>query len=129
MKREKLINDIFQSLMLAGLVAMALPPDMAWAQTGIGTNVQNIETNISNVPRLISALFYIGGAAFMGAGALKLKMHTENPTSTKLGEGLGRLGAGAALIAIPFFANTVMGTLGLQTGSAPTISGFNPIAQ
>lgn len=135
MQREKLVNDVFQILLVAFILVMALPiPDLAWAQQGSATDlqggVQSVQNNISLIPPLISGLFYIGGAALMGAGVLKLKHHTENPSGTKLGEALGRLGAGAALIAIPFFSNTVIGTLGLQAGAGgPAFTPFQPVTQ
>jgi hypothetical protein len=60
---------------------------------------------ISQIPNIIAGLLYISGAALIGAGALKLKAHAENPTQTTLGHGLSRIGAGAALIALPIFSS------------------------
>jgi len=121
MKREKLINDIFQSLLMAAVVAVALPfPELAWAQTSVGTAAGSISSGELNpVTTLVSGLFYVGGGVLMGAGALKLKQHSENPTQTPLGHGLGRLGAGAALMAIPYFGNLAVNTLHMGTTAAP----------
>jgi hypothetical protein len=124
MKKEKLINDLLQGLLMASVVAMALPmPELAWAQgsvsgPGIGSAATGITGNeLGPVTTLVSALFYIGGGVLMGAGALKLKQHAENPTTAPLGHGLGRLGAGAALMAIPYFGQTLIDTLHLNTAT------------
>lgn len=121
MQKEKLINDLLQGLLMAAIVAMALPiPDLAWAQAGLGSSVTQITSNELNpLTTLVSGLFYIGGGVMMGAGALKLKQHSENPTQTPMSHGLGRLGAGAALMAIPYFGNVAVNSLHLGNTATP----------
>ncbi len=124
MNKARLMNEIMHGLLMAAVIAAALPlPELAWAQgtsgvsgSGIGSAASNITGNeLSPITTLVSALFYIAGGVLMGAGALKLKSHAENPTTTPLGHGIGRLGAGAALMAIPYFGQTLINTLHLNT--------------
>jgi hypothetical protein len=120
MKKEKLANDILQGLLTAAVIAAALPvPDAVFAQN-LQNSVNVVHSGIANIPNIVAGLFYIGGAALIGAGALKLKQHSENPTQTPLGHGLGRIGAGAALIALPAFGNWLNNSLSI--GNSPATS-------
>jgi hypothetical protein len=122
MKKEKLTNDILQGLLTAAVFAAAMPvPDAVFAQN-LQTSVTTVHGGIANIPNIVAGLFYIGGAALIGAGALQLKKHSENPTNTTLGHGLGRIGAGAALIALPAFGNWLNGSLGIGTNPATSQS-------
>lgn len=118
----KLTNSIFQGLMMAAVVAVALPmPDLVLAQTstqGLANSVTTIHTGISSIPNIVAGLFYIGGSALVGAGALKLKLHAENPVQNPLGHGLGRIGAGAALIALPAFGQWLNNSLAIGSTTA-----------
>jgi hypothetical protein len=120
MKNTKLANDVLQGILTAAVLAAAVPmPDVVFAQN-LTSSVNVVHQGIQNIPNIIAGLFYIGGAAMIGAGALKLKAHSENPTQTPLGHGLGRIGAGAALIALPAFGNWLNSSLGI--GSNPATS-------
>ena len=120
MKNGKFANDVLQGLLTAAVIAAALPiPESVFAQN-LTSSVNTVHQGIQNIPNIIAGLFYIGGAAMIGAGALKLKQHAENPVQTSLGHGLGRIGAGAALIALPAFGNWLNGSLGI--GSNPATS-------
>ena len=118
----KITNAIFQGLMMAAVVAAALPmSDMALAQTttqGLANSVTTVHTGISSIPNIVAGLFYIGGSAMIGAGALKLKAHAENPLQEPLGKGLGRIGAGAALIALPAFGQWLNNSLAIGSTTA-----------
>jgi hypothetical protein len=118
----KLTNTVFQGLMMAAVVAAALPmPELALAQTatqGLANSVTTVHTGISSIPNIVAGLFYIGGSAMVGAGALQLKAHAENPTQNPLGKGLGRIGAGAALIALPAFGQWLNNTLAIGATTA-----------
>ena len=132
MKTLKLTNSIFQGLMMAAVVGAALPfPELAMAQTAqsaLAASVQQVHTGIAQIPNIVAGLFYIGGASMIGAGALKLKLHAENPVQTPLGHGLGRIGAGAALIALPAFGAWLNSTLLIGTNPA-TAQSLGQIAQ
>lgn len=118
----KLTNTIFQGLMMAGVIAAALPmTDMALAQTstqGLANSVTTIHQGISSIPNIVAGLFYIAGSALVGAGALKLKAHAENPVQEPIGKGLGRIGAGSALIALPAFGQWLNNSLAIGSTTA-----------
>jgi hypothetical protein len=62
--------------------------------------------------QIVSYISYVIGTVMVVAGIAQAKKHADNPGQTPLGPALGRLGAGAAFLAAPFVAGTVM-----QTGS------------
>jgi hypothetical protein len=111
-------NEILQGLLTAACLAAALPAP-AFAQD-LQNSVSVVHSGLLNIPNIVAGLFYIGGAAMIGAGALKLKQHSENPTQTPLGHGLGRIGAGAALIALPAFGQWLNNSLSI--GNSPATS-------
>jgi hypothetical protein len=118
--KKDIRDTIYQGLLTAACLAAALPmPDLAFAQS-LQESVSTVHSGLSNIPNIVSGLFYIGGAAMIGAGALSLKKHSENPTQTPLGHGLGRIGAGAALIALPAFGTWLNNSLAI--GNAPATS-------
>ena len=120
MKNHKLTNDILQGLLVAAVMAAAIPmPSPAFAQDLATTVNRLVGTELTNVPYVINAVFYIGGAAMSGAGLLKIKQHADNPTQVKLGEGIGRLSVGAGLLALPYIANASIQTFGFGQTAAP----------
>jgi len=128
MHKERLINDIFKSLLIALVVATALPTvALAQAVSGgvdLGTAASHITTNdVGPLAPLISALFWVAGGVLMGAGALKLKEHAENPTQTPMRQGISRMAVGAALLTIPFFSQFVTNTLS-NTSDAASYTAF-----
>jgi hypothetical protein len=118
----KLTNTLFQGLMMAGVVAAALPvPELALAQTstqGLANSVTTIHTGISSIPNIIAGLFYIMGSILVGAGALSLKRHADNPITETLGKPLGRIAAGSALIALPAFGQWLNNSLAIGSTTA-----------
>ena len=120
MNNNRLVNNILQGLLMAAVIAAALPmPSAAFAQDLAATVTRLTGTELTNVPDVIDAVFYIGGAAYTGAGLLKIKQHADNPTQVKLGEGIGRISTGAAMLALPYLANTVVSTFGFGQTTAP----------
>ncbi len=128
MKKQKLMKDILQGLLMAAAVAAVLPlPELAFAQSDLGATTSRLTSQeLNHVPDVISAVFYIGGAALMGAGGLKCKMHIDAPAQNKLGECVGRLGVGAFLLALPYVSTVVINTFGWGQ-SAAAYQGFNPV--
>ncbi len=119
MKKE-LGHDVVQGLLMAAVIAAALPiPDLSWAQN-LQSSVSTVHSGIMNIPNVVAGLFYIGGAIFIGAGALQLKNHAENPGQHPLGKGLGRIGAGSALVALPAVGQWLNSSLGF--GNSPISS-------
>ncbi|MBV8061233.1 MAG: hypothetical protein JO126_07685 [Alphaproteobacteria bacterium] len=122
MKNQKLSNEILQGLMMAAVVAAALPiPEMAFAQN-LANSVDVVHTGMSRIPNIIAGLFYMGGAGLIGTGAMKLKKHAEGDSGTTLGHGLGRVGAGTALIAMPAFGNWLNNSMAIGYNGATSQS-------
>ncbi len=78
----------------------------------------NIVNSSSTLPNLISTVAYIGGIGLGLAGVFKLKQHVDNPGQHPMKDGLVRLGAGGGLLALPFLATVMTGTVqGADTAS------------
>jgi hypothetical protein len=121
MTKTRLTNDLFQGLVMAAAIAMALPlPETALAQQNLENSIAIVHGGIANMPNIIAGIFYIGGAIMIGTGLMKLKMHSENPSQTPLGHGLGRIGAGAGAIALPALAAWLNNSLAI--GQNPAVS-------
>ena len=75
---------------MVAAVAVAVP-HFASAQDLNASVTQLTTVELVNIPDIINACFYIGGAAFTGSGLLKLKAYSENPGQTPLGQGVGRI--------------------------------------
>lgn len=118
MKKNKLLTDILQGLLMAAAVAVAMP-HLAFAQSDLNSSVDQLtQKELTNVPDLINAVFYIGGAAFTGSGLLKLKAYSENPTSAPLAAGVSRISVGAALLALPYISTAVITSFGFGNNAA-----------
>jgi hypothetical protein len=118
MKKDRSFDAVLQSLLMAAVAAAALPiPDAAFAQN-LATSVTTIHSGMLDIPNIVAGLFYIGGAAMIGAGAMKCKVHAERPQDAPLGHCLGRIGAGAALIALPAFGTWLNSTLAVGNSAA-----------
>jgi hypothetical protein len=121
MKHDKLTRNIFQSLLMAAVVAVATPlSHLSFAQD-LAASVNNLNTGFEQAPLLVSTASYILGGALCIAGFMKLKAHSENPTQTPLGQGLGRVGAGAAMLALPAAGQWLITTLSVGNAAAAYI--------
>jgi hypothetical protein len=107
----------FCAFLAASAMAHGSSEALATAGGGVGGMVSSTGSNLTDFPRLISAVCYIGGAALVGTGVMKVKGHVDNPGQTPLREGLVRLGAGGCLVAAPALTETMRATLG-ASGSA-----------
>ena len=118
----KLTNSLFQGLLMAGVVAAALPmPDLVLAQTstqGLANSVTTIHTGINSIPNIIASIFYIGGAIMVGSGLLWVKQHAENPSTNPLGKGVGRIAAGSGMIALPALGQWLNNSLAIGSTTA-----------
>ncbi len=107
------------AFMIAGALASTISTEaMAGTGTNLASMVGSTGTNVSSFPKLISAACYVGGAAFIGTGVMKVKQHVDNPGQTPLREGLVRLGAGGVLVAAPAMTAVMTNTSGVGTGNA-----------
>jgi hypothetical protein len=73
---------------------------------------------------LISVVGYVGGFGLAVAGIFKLKEHVDSPGQVKMKDGIIRLAAGGGLLALPWMASIMQGSIG-ATGAA---NAFTPIA-
>jgi len=72
------------------------------AQFNLKDLTENVIDSTGSLPGLVSIVAYMSGLALGVLGVLKLKDHVENPTQTPLKDGAVRLGAGGALLALPY---------------------------
>jgi len=120
------MKKLFSFFALVALTLVAAAP--AFAATGqLSDSIDNVRDNLTTVPVLINFAAYIVGFALAVAGVGKLKAHVDNPGQTPIKDGLGRLGAGALFISIPFLLDLVRNTQGVTTGTA-TYAKVNSLA-
>ena len=99
--------------------AIAFGTDAAFAaNTDLSAMVDSTGGNVASFPKLISAACYVGGAAFVGTGVMKVKSHVDNPGQTPLREGLVRLGAGGVLVAAPALTAVMTTSGGVGSGNS-----------
>lgn len=90
------------------------------------TVATNIKASSAQLPELISIVAYISGIGFAVVGIFKLKQHVDNPGQVLMKDGLIRLGAGGALLALPFLLDAMTNTVGTG-GTAPVYNQFTGI--
>ena len=115
----------FSALLTTGLIyagAADAATLKAASTKGLKDMTANFITNTLNLPGLISIVAYMAGLALGVLGILKLKDHVENPSQTPLKDGAVRLGAGGALLALPFLYEVIIDNLTEgQTGQASQV--------
>jgi len=100
----------------------------AEAANNFGSIASNINTSISSLPGLISALAYLFGILLAVLGVMKIKDHVENPTQTPLKDGAIRLLAGGMLFAIPILLEAMAETLDAgAAGSGASSTGLQSV--
>lgn len=107
------------------LSSIASAEAIAGGDVNLGQMVSSTGGNVATFPKLISAACYVGGAAFIGTGVMKVKQHVDNP-QTPLREGLVRLAAGGVLVAAPAMTAVMTNTSGVGGGNA-SFSDFGAI--
>ncbi len=100
------------------LTASAGTAHAATSANNFGSIAANINTSISSLPGLISAIAYLFGVLLAVLGILKIKDHVENPTQTPLKDGAMRLAAGGALFALPIIMEAMFETVGTGSGAS-----------
>lgn len=118
----KIAFQKFSRQLCATMIAVALSStlaDEAFATNGtnLASMVGSTGTNLASFPKLISAACYVGGAALIGTGVMKVKGHVDNPGQTPLREGLIRLVAGGVLVAAPAMTSVMTETSGVGSGT------------
>jgi len=84
----------------------------------------NLVKSSSNFPKMISTAAYICGIGMGATGVFKLKQHVDNPDKAPLKDGLVRLTAGGALLALPYMTQVMVGTA--TAGSTGDAVEYNP---
>lgn len=110
------MKKLFSFFALVALTLVAASP--AFATTQLSDSVNNVRENLTTVPVLINFAAYIVGFALAVAGVGKLKAHVDNPGQNPIKDGLGRLGAGAMFISVPFLLDIVRNTQKVTGGTA-----------
>ncbi len=106
--KKQLISDVLTGLAVAAVFTAVVPAD-ALAQ--LATATDRAEDSVA-APflKIVSYISYGIGTVMTIAGIAQAKKHADNPSQTPLGQALGRLGAGAAFLAAPWLAGTMMAT-------------------
>jgi len=73
--------------------------------------LNNIILSLASLPGLIAAITYLLGIVIVVMGVIKVKEHVETPEQTKMQEGVIRLVAGGALLAMPTIYNAMFNTI------------------
>jgi hypothetical protein len=112
---------------LFGFAALCLVLQIAPAHAVVvGDDITTVSNNIvkstHKLPGLISGFAYLLGSLFGVLGILKIKNHVENP-QTQLREGISRLFASGALLALPYMYRVMRDSIGL--GSFSPGAGFS----
>lgn len=117
MNKVELKKSWMQGLLMAAVVAAALPiPDLAFAQLSSATT--NSQSSVFQpIVQLLSFASYVIGGVLVVAGVMKFKHHAENPTQAPLQHGFSRVGAGAALLALPYLMGVANSTASSTFGS------------
>ena len=117
-----------QKLSLRLAAAMTAGVLMGGSQAHAAVDIGNVADNITNssttLPNLISTVAYVGGIGLGVAGVFKLKQHVDNPGQVAMKDGLIRLGAGGALLALPFLTDVMTGTVAQGAGTGATFNNF-----
>ena len=124
MKAENLKSTWMQGLLLAAVVAAALPiPDLAFAQLSASASTSQTSVFAPILQILSYASYVIGGVLVIG-GVMKFKHHAENPSQTPLTHGFSRVGAGAALLALPYLMGLANSTANTTMTGTSTLKQF-----
>jgi hypothetical protein len=96
----------------------------ASAQADLGSIVTETRTSLADIPQLISAVLYIGGAILAAGGILALKKHVDEPAQNPIRNGLVRLIAGALLLVAPVAFKGIITTIGVDGSDSV---GYTPL--
>jgi len=80
--------------------------------TNLGGYTAVVAGSAASVPAFITTIAYICGVGLAVAGIFKLKQHVDNPSQTPLKDGVMRLGAGGALLALPILTDAMLNSMG-----------------
>ena len=122
MDKSKMTHKLAAALTAGILVSQG---STAAKATNFSTVTDNITASSSTLPNLIATVAYVGGLGMGVTGIFKLKQHVDNPGQTPMKDGLIRLGAGGALLVLPYITQAMMGTIrATDTGGGATVNTF-----
>lgn len=123
MNRERLTTLWAQALTLAILAAVIMPIPEALAQ--LDPTVEATRSNVFGpILKLLSFACYVIGGVLAVAGILKFKQYSENAQTHPLSHGFARIGAGAALLALPFLMGVLNQTARTTLNGTATFTEF-----
>ena len=102
-------------------IALLMFADVATATQSIGGMASAVTESFSNLASLITAGAYLAGLGFAVGAIMKFKAHKDNPTQVQIGQPIGLLVVGAALLFLP----SILGITG-QTMFAGSASVAGP---
>lgn len=116
-KALKLYSMKLSAAVIGGFT-VGLTSTGAKAQAGGGLDdvITTSSESLINVPQLITAVTYIGGAVLAIGGVLQLKKHVDNPAQEDMRKGVVRVVAGGLLLAAPTFFEIIIQSLDLGDG-------------
>lgn len=116
---------LYQAGLAAAIVAFAFP-ELASAQNMQAT-ASSLVSAMHDMPTILSGCAYLGGGMMCMGGANKIKMHAENPTQTRLSDGVVRVGVGGLMAGMPTVIPWMQSTLAIGN-STPTFQSMGKIS-
>lgn len=77
----------------------------------VGDMIANVVRSTTNATNLISLVAYLTGAILTFTGIYKFKDHIDNPSHTKMSDGVKRWFAAGLMFSMPFLTGALKGTL------------------
>lgn len=115
MKKDNLRKTLIEGLLMAAVIAVI--PDLAWADLSNAANTSQTSV-FGPILQIVSYASYAMGGVLVMSGAVGLKNHAENATTTPLAKPLTKVVSGASLLALPYLMglanSTAHGTFGGQ---------------
>jgi|GEM_PF-6740194 len=127
MKLLKIQGQRLSAAVIGGFTAGTFSTEVfAQSSASLDNMVQKSRSSLDNIPQLISAVLYIGGAIMAAGGILALKKHVDDPREP-IRNGLVRLIAGALLLVAPVAFKGVLDTMGVTEGTGITYKPLDSI--
>ena len=127
MKALKIQGQRLSAAVIGGFTAGTFSTEVfAQSSASLDNMVQKSRSSLDNIPQLISAVLYIGGAIMAAGGILALKKHVDD-LREPIRNGLVRLIAGALLLVAPVAFKGVLDTIGVNEGTGITYQGLDKL--
>ncbi len=110
MKTLKTIMIGAAAAITAGLISG--PAHAGQTQGNFNDIAENIITNISDLPALLSGIAYLIGILLGVLGIIEIKEHVEDPNKKELKNGAIKLAAGGGLFALPLIYEAMLSLIG-----------------